>query len=497
VSLRDAIRRFDAKALVIRMTPSPEMKKAVSKLEKLSDGLDEFILEPTPAVLATTVDALKNGNLPARRITKQMAMGGLPELSQVGNGQIWVKRFLDLVQQASSSVLTRCLLIGYLRIADENDSISTLLRVYLKKNLALIPQQWQRRIDRYDLLGDKIGDRVASEIITKTDLDPSFVMNDAGLRGILESCTFSENVFNAICAQLSTGHTDQRLSRFWRWVRPNNDQHILFRKSLRSYAEALLTPYVSASPTDTQKAAIQNFLLDVFRDPRVDRSSWRVVPAVLRNVFNRWLTEQSFELLMQIVSSSNDTTQWQERQKFWTPYIEAGHISDAWVVLGSKGASVATQLVQRGDLQSTAVYGLLRSGDVDPLHSMILLRIGDWVISEWTHSGKLRFYHQLSNKKAPKFYEKLYHASAIRVDSAADEAITHHSGWQHTARQFLANRIGVRVSVAATPVPSTQFKTPKSKGDEACVACGAFWPPIMLDVRGRCRRCNSIGYKIR
>lgn len=497
MSLHDVIRRFDPSTLIIRMSPSHDMHEALRKLERLSDGLDEFILQPTPAILETTVDALKNGELPPRRITKQMAMGGIPELSRTKNGQVWISRFLELIQQASSSVLTRCLLIGYLRMVEKNDHISGLMRDYLKRNEDLIPQQWQKRITQYDLLGENIGHQVATAIISKNDMDPHLVMSDAGLRGILESCSFSEFVFKSICENLSRGHTDEILTRFWRWVRPQNDQHILFRKSLCLYAIALLTPYLNLAPPDNIKFAIRDFLLVTFKDPRVDRSSWRVVPEDLRNIFNRWLTQQSFELLIEIVRESNDTTQWQEREKFWTPYIEAGFITDAWVVLGSHGARVAAKLVKRGDLKSNAVYGLLRSGDVDSAHSMILLKIGNWLISEWTHSGKLRFYNNLTNKNSPKLYERFYHASAIRVDSATDNFITHHSGWQQIARQFLANNVGVRVTKSIKRVGSGELSTHKSGQKEPCIACGALWAPIMLDANGKCRDCNAIGFKTR
>jgi len=493
VSLRDVIARFDPSVLLVRMKDQRQMRKAEKKLEALSDGLDAFVVEPTPELLQATVDRLKENDLPDRRVAKQMAMGGLPELFELNNGQHWVKRFIELVHDASSSVLTRCLLIGYLRTATENDSLSTLLRNYLKKNENRLPRQWQLRIARHDLLGTKVGAHVARQIIDATDQSPREIMLDAGLRGILETSAFSENIFFEICQQLSFGHTDESLARFLEWVRPNGDKHVLFSKSLNRYAVALLTPYLDTTPDDAHKLAIQGFLVDVFNDPRIHRAAWRVVPETLRNVLNRWLTEQSFELLMQIVNSSNDTTQWQERQQFWMPYIAAGHISEAWVVLGSKGAAVARQLVRRGELKSAAVYGLLQSGDVNSLHSMILLRIGDWVISEWTHLGKLRFYNQLTNKKTPKFYQDIYHASVIRVDSATDEFFTHHVGWQSQVRQYLTRKIGVDVSA-----PTAVTKLAKArKGGEACVSCGKLWPAIMLDVRGKCRRCNDIGFKTR
>jgi hypothetical protein len=301
-------------------------------------------------------------------------------------------------------------------------------------------------------------------------------------------------VFKKICSDLAVNQTSENLDRFLSWVIEDNTSRILFEQDLKEYAHALLSPYANMEPEPPIKKKIQSFLIDHFGDPRIKRSDWQAVSESTMAILARWLTEESFEFLLKIVSKTNDTTQWVERKKFWSKYIKNGSITEAWVVLGPRAAVVAQQMKREGKLESTDAYGILRRDQIDPFHSVILMRIGDWIISEWTHSGKVRFYKRTTNQHTPKMYEPHYSPSRIRADDWADECFVHHHlSWTDTVERYLRNKVGVS--------PATKVTKPSAKTASdlvmKCKGCEIYVAPRLLNSHDLCPKCRGVKYKKR
>ncbi len=490
--LLDVLKGFDPAILRVDLTRHDRLDRALYKLERMSEGLESAEIGASAEVIKESKQALQANVLPRRKTAKLLAMGGLVRLQEETGSLGLIERFLKLVDQAGSAVLLRCLLIGYLRFADADGGLPSLLRQYLKGRRDKLPRQWLRRVDEYDLLGEKIGAKFVDLVLGDREQPPRELLADAGLKGVLEASGFSRSVFREVTRSLAKNPTDQKLHRFFSWVEVDGGKRILFENSIKEYCDALLSPYLHSDPTGESRPLIHNFLIENFGDPRLEVQEWNPVPDDQKAVINRWLTEESFELLLQIVNRSNDTDHWRSRKKFWGEYIEKGLISEAWVALGTRAAEVARMMQRSGDLASSAVYGLLMKENIDPFHSVIFMRIGNWIISEWTHSGKVRFYSMQTNENTPKLYQRWYRPDIIRNDYKANMAFVHNGNWQSNVRSYLRTKIKVNRTVPdAVPQPSQPVNR------KTCVLCNKSVFANECDAHGRCASCRGVKAKFR
>lgn len=488
MSLANMLRRYEPTMLKVRLFESQKLKQAHKRLRGQADGMELKAIEPTPELIETTVAALTNGQLPDRKVTKLIATGGLPALADIPKGIQLVEQLLILIESSGSATFNRCLLIGYLRLVTEKSLLSELLRNYLLRNIKALPDKWARRVASYQLLSKPVGVSLAQRLTAADTSNPRQVLQDAGLRGVLESSGFTRHIFRHVCRSMSKGFEPHDLARFLDWTHDPKSKKWLFENDIANYTAALVTPFIKRDPTDNIKNQVLSTLIELFNDPRTKPAKWHGVDEEIQRTLKRWLTQNSFDLLLQVVNSSNDTHQWKERHTYWSTYIEGGYISEAWVALGPRAVEVANRLIDSGELKSSGEFGRLQRSEIDPLHSMILMRIGDWIVSEWTHSGKLRFYNTESNRKAPKMYEKLYEASQIRVDSLAQDNVVHHNGWQDKATQIVKRRIGLS---ARKPVAGATSKK------SACISCGNSDAGNGVNSSGKCFNCRGINFKSR
>jgi len=157
----------------------------------------------------------------------------------------------------------------------------------------------------------------------------------------------------------------------------------------------------------------------------------------------RWLAGDSLRSFMRILERTADDI-WHYRQKFWMAYYDAGYVEDAWLVLGPDAKKVI------GDVSSDLAmrYGVLDGGTASN-QSVLLLRIGDLIFTEWSHNGSLRAYRE-GSAGAPTFYRTRYHAYDLRTHASMDfhfgqnqnpelRHVHSHSGsWQRKARDFIS-----------------------------------------------------------
>ncbi len=493
MAVSDAIREFDVDLRLKVFQPRlQKLERSARRFERLADGLNEVDVTKMPDVLAESVTALRQGHLPDRRVTKLVCMGGLDTIAEVKDGQSLVSLFLTEVKNQVSTALTNALLIGYFRHNFKYDWLTDRLRKLLLENKNRLPRRWKLRVDTYGLLESKPGMTLANLILHNQVAPPTQILNDSGLKGIVGQGGFGLRIFKIVCEEVGQRRAEEVLGRFWDYV---GEEPIRFKNHLALYAKALLGPYVDSNTDEVTKSDITHFLLDSFSDPRTRPGQWESVAEQHVDVLKRWLTEQSFELLMQIVKRSNDTVQWKERVEFWQPYIDAGLVKEAWVGLGSRAESVARSMVREGLLKSRSSYGHFKrgGGSVDPMHSVIFMKIGDVTVSEWTHAGKMRLYTDL-NQRAPLLYRSEYEVYKIRNDGFCDEYVIHHSGWQSAAEGLIKRYTGIsRPSKTRRTVRAVAGK--QVFGSEGCASCGKQFTHAELDGNGVCLSCR--GFKVR
>lgn len=496
MALLDRLSSYNPTQLRLSKPSSGLLDKVLRRIERQAEGLDEKLLAPPREVIEEVTVALrKNITEIPRKSLKLVAAGGLQYLSEQPDGQSLLERFFQIVVSSGSALLMKSLLLGYLRIASSNSALCDSLRNILIRKIDLLPERWIKRVDAFGLLDIPIGMKLGKEILFSKDKSPIEVLEQAGLkRGLMLGGGFSKEAFLSMCHLLSIGHKEEVLERFLSLLEEMNtlDEPIYpfahpQSGDIASVCSALLSPYRTENPTDIVKGRIENFLLERFGDPRANRLRWSKVGEEEVGVLSRWLTKESFELLMQVLSSTNNTGQWKDRAKFWGHYIDHEFVSEVWVVFGPDAYRQANRLVKEGEIKSRSAFGVLERENIQLIHSAILMKIGDLIVSEWTHDGKIRIYSS-SNPRKPKFYSTRYSPNSIRDDSSPDFVKVHLGAWEYDVETYIYRATNI-------PGPSRRGRVRQESAprilQSTCSRCGQEVPPRWLDARGVCLSCGG------
>ena len=329
------------------------------------------------------------------------------------------------------------------------------------------------------MLSAEVGPHCSDLILNSPSFDSESFAADSGMKGVKGAGGVAYQIFRSLSNTLARDHSGDNLRRYFEFV--TMDDNIRFSAHITDYANALLSPYEHSLPSDESRVIIENFMAGKFGDPRIKPDAWRSVPDQQLIVIKRWLAKASLELLLKVVSESNDTRQWEERSNFWGHYFDQGLVTEAWVALGPSAAQVARRLVRQGVIASVSDYGILKAGGVQSDHSVLMFRIGDFVISEWTHAGKVRIY-DVSSPYCPTLYQTRYDPDEIRSDQTSNVARRHSGRWKERVAGFLKYEMG------ATPPPAIAPISDKSK----CRSCGLQLHTLWFqdEYSQPCTRCS-------
>ena len=222
------------------------------------------------------------------------------------------------------------------------------------------------------------------------------------------------------------------------------------------FANALLRPWWPHRKVDIFiKKSLVDFFLREYGDPRGLRQrhyQWDGVDQYALTVIKHWLTGETLRGFFNILERTADET-WNFRGKFWMAYYAQGRIEEAWLVLG-RTAQEEARVVFTQD--SVMRYGRFERG-AEPKQSVLLMRIGDLVFTEWSHNGSLRAY-KAGDANAPVFYHHSYDGHELKAGLSLDfhnglnmrpELSHRHSElgtWQRKARDMIHCHTGVYLS---------------------------------------------------
>ncbi|WP_166422950.1 EH signature domain-containing protein [Paraglaciecola sp. 20A4] len=191
------------------------------------------------------------------------------------------------------------------------------------------------------------------------------------------------------------------------------------------------------------KDSLKTFFLTHFGDPRVELTGWHGVDDEAIRVFQSWLVEKTmedfFNLLSHVADQSDADRHWKYRKRFWNAYLKKGYIEEAWFALGVKSFEQAPNFIK-----GRHNYASLSGGDSK--HSVLIMKIGDLIVTEWSHSGSYRVWN--SPQFAPTFYSKHYSRDDVILNS--DHTGAHHGniqgGWQQKLSGHIRDLTGFRVT---------------------------------------------------
>lgn len=217
---------------------------------------------------------------------------------------------------------------------------------------------------------------------------------------------------------------------------------------LPMFTEALLLPWRNVSPSKAlQEQIINLYTTNLTReDPRLNAGHWPHTDPVAKATLMRWIAADSLDLFFKILSQTAEPM-WEYRHKFWQALMTKNAIDEVWPVLGHRAAEIA----KRSDIKFKQ-YAALNGASSE--QSVLLMRMGDLVFAEWTHSGSLRV-AESNSIQAPQLYKHKYLGPDLRFRSLPFEADSGEDGlrhmgaeygsWQRKAADFIRQKTGVNL----------------------------------------------------
>lgn len=352
------------------------------------------------------------------------------------------------IMTCRSTAPLRGLIHQYLQVYPHDESLRSWLqrtiRETLARNQSIQVAPWVQRQQNYKIFDDEGPKTVAQRWLAGTDSREAFE-RDTGLYNIVSAGRFAFTISSALLHQLHErlrvrSISAAALKRALEWlVEGRTLRFVQLRDDL---VKALLLPFETQRPEPEIETMIQTFLLDLLGDPRTARSSWGVIEPRLVAIIRRWLVGATLEDFFRVLDKTAIERQWLYRKSFWTAYLKLDVIADAWVVLGPDAKIHAGDLTRKGLAAAGSLYG-----GYDTFQSVLLMKLGNLVIAEWSHNGMCRFWAE-RDPLAPRLYDSQYTADRLRRASA--EAVTHvaaESGsWQRKVAAYIQRETGIRVS---------------------------------------------------
>jgi len=332
-----------------------------------------------------------------------------------------------------------------------------LVRKSLLENKSFLTDQQIKVVDTFDVL-KTYPDRskVSRQILDKeisNELLNDINFNDGVIGGKLSGAVLIEVA--RFCMKNSL--TDQQLEALTALLCPLGTIHESLRDvALVSLIYALKDKVGQSDSYLRAKELVENN----YQDPRMNGHTWPPVPEQLGGektykvcveTVKQWHIFQSillfFKLIGEVVEDEAHDHQFPQRERYWIDYFKQGKVSEAWVILGSKGAETANRYKLSGDSDfATLEWAKLSGGPPD--QCALLLKIGAATIVEWSHSGACRIWKQ-DDSNAPKFFQNKYHPKdELRAPVKIDESdrIRHDPGgrWKQKITRRIDSYSGLR-----------------------------------------------------
>ena len=118
-------------------------------------------------------------------------------------------------------------------------------------------------------------------------------------------------------------------------------------------------------------------------------------------------------------------------------------MTEAWVLLGRKAGAYVRELRASGD-QEVASLDCGKLTGAQNGQSVLVMRVGELTIVEWSHSGACRVW--LSNDpKAPRLHQATTDRTELMTESLDRITHDHRGNWQQPLHTIIRTRGNVRM----------------------------------------------------
>lgn len=304
---------------------------------------------------------------------------------------------------------------------------------------------WER-CRRYALL-DNDGPATFAVLLAEPNRPLKSLMEGAGFDSLLETGRFMALAYARLLQKMSAAPRGQAQENLMQRVleisaRPSGREREGPRFGQgKALAETLLLPFAQGGGTSELTDRIKTFLVQHLGDPRFVSHTWQSVNDQARGVILSWLVKAALEDFFEILSATADEI-WEYRRDFWSAYLDRGYIQEAWVILGTNASARA-----RHNFHSGVTHARLVGASAN--QSVLLMRIGDLTIAEWSHNGKCRIWSQRTSQDkrvgVPQRYLREYRAEELR--NAADFEQVHggsnRATWQRKVHDYIRGRTNI------------------------------------------------------
>lgn len=314
---------------------------------------------------------------------------------------------------------------------------------------------WGQVHQAYQLFDLTNGPQALAAAVIAQDKPASDILKAAGIGAISAQSGYAQAITGALLDQLARGRDLDHLTRLARIQRyaMTAEGNPIYGDQRPNLVEALLRPFGNGKVEKTIRDLFLKVVLALMGDPRLKPGNWSLVPTALREMVQRWLTEQSLRQFLDIVDRTADDSMWPYRRAFWEGVYDRGLIGDAWVAFGPDGQRQARNAFGKG-----AEFAILAAEgrQVESGHAVLLLRIGNGVVADWSHNGKCNIWSNADSKTAPKLFRKSYGSDEIRIHKGTGNyetedlmSLMHMSSptynWQGKVAERLRKMTGIRL----------------------------------------------------
>jgi predicted outer membrane lipoprotein len=396
---KERVKQFHKMKLSVPVMPTPVIVKTVENIAAQLSGMprspSEFEIEPTYKRLLIALEnrTLDSVNPRDLKIAPYALWYGSEKL---GGNPDFLNFYLGWLKENPLPSNWRRLIYVYLKdfgysvsFANSYAIMSKAIRsAFSHPDLKARLEQWKTRHEKYGIFAENFDLKKACKAFTSdANLDWQEFSSITGLEGELNTAGYAEAIGVEFLNQLNASSKGEFVKSVQHYHLA--DKRLRFVDKRVQVIEALLSPWVKGGTSigDDVRKSVQEWLLLQFHDPRLpvhERSGWRDVRSDYKKVMFRWLVGESLDQFFAIIDQMALEHQWKYRKAFWKAYHEKGMLDEAWVALGPDAKFYAKRIFGNN----------LSAGELDGgthgSQSVLIVRIKDLILAEWSHNGKCR-----------------------------------------------------------------------------------------------------------
>jgi hypothetical protein len=426
----------------------PETSNVQRRLEKYSEPLATYQARLTQQAAEAKLSEVLRSDL--RRVHEAIWDGPAPiaadpEIFEPLLGEVSRRGSRPAVRNLIGSYL-----IGYRTKRVGIDVYSRWLDLEVQK----FDWAWAHRARTFGLFKRDSGPVTVALAVLNDDTPVPDRLAVSGLEPPRDMGGFAEAAFIEAC-RIVKGQTapgvvasQERLMAWASAVGTSDKLQLRFSQHWEDLAAALFLPWANVEPPPRYKNRLIDFALKTAGDPRVSPRLWHGSRSEAQSVLRRWLNKISFKHFFEFVDQTALGRQWDYRRAFWSAWLDAGHVTDAWVAFGTQAARLARRKGQQAHEDSLLQFGITSGGGRTPQQSALLLQIGNLTISDWSHNGRYNLW-RTRDTRAPKLYRSLYDGYDLQSESwYGSHTSAYRFGWQKTVAGIIREETGLKTDSA-------------------------------------------------